>query len=310
MSNIAVVMSTYNGHSFIEEQIESILGQSFSDFKLFIRDDGSNDDTLEILKDFAGKDSRIILVNDNDGRPNENLGFGGSFSAAIKYALSFDNFDYLAFCDQDDFWLADKLMCAFKALDGVDNSQPACYACNYYICSSDLSDESKAFNSTPMQNVTFQNMFFEGVFPGFTIVINNKLARMAFSNIVNTDIYYHDKWVSLIALGMSGQITYDDRPLAKYRRHANAMSSTNLGMVAKLKWRIGTVLNGDFCPRTRKMLSEYKRLFYKDSPDDIKKFLDVFTSSRRLNKLFFAKSLRRSLSGEILLRIIILIGKI
>ena len=133
---------------------------------------------------------------------------------------------------------------------------------------------------------------------------------MAVSNIASTDIYYHDKWVSLIALGMGGEIFYDEVPHAKYRRHDAASSSTNLGPIAKLKWRIDKVLNGDYCPRTKKMLKEYQRLFYDASSDDIKFFLDVFVNGSRLKKLFFFKPLRRSLSGEILVRIIILIGKL
>mgnify|MGYP002623472414 FL=1 len=303
-------MSTYNGHEYIKEQIASILSQAYTDFTLFIRDDGSTDDTVLILQTLAITDSRIKLIIDEPGHPNNNLGFGESFSGAMQHAMSIGAFDYYAFCDQDDYWDENKIKRAVNSLDTCDQSLPTLYACNYYICDSKLTIISQGTSGSPMKNVTFENMFFEGVFPGFTIVINRTLAMIAFSKVDSAQIYYHDKWVSLITLGLDGKIIYDHTPLAKYRRHESVASSTGKGAFAKLKWRIDKVLNGDFCPRTRQMLHCYKDAFYRKMNYDIRDFLDVFTGTNRIKKLFFNKRLRRSISGEILLRFIILLGKI
>ena len=311
MATIAIVMSTYNGQTFLEEQIRSILGQSFSDFRLYIRDDGSSDDTISIINRLAKDDSRITVVSDDASGHNKNIGFGGSFAVAGAFALADDKeIKYLAFCDQDDVWETGKLHAAVDKLSGVNPDTPGLFASNYYICDENLNVNGTFCDSNPMDKVTFQNMFFEGVFPGFTLVINRCLATMAFLNDYSKDIYYHDKWVSLIALGLGGEIIYDATPLAKYRRHSAAASSTNLGMMAKIKWRINTVLNGDFCPRTRMMLECFNKLFSDRVDTSTRDFLKLFAGKNRMKKIFYPKALRRSVSGEILLRIIILLGKL
>lgn len=309
MATLAVIMSCYNGHKYIKEQIDSILAQSFSDIKLFIRDDGSSDDTPDILKDYAASDSRVELVFDEAGKPNTNKGFGGSFSSCARYALSHCDFKYMAFCDQDDYWEKDKLSTAVSFLEKIEDG-PALFASNYFICDEALNVNGTFNDGNPMKNVTFQNMFFEGVFPGFTMVMNRRLAELAFNNNETSHIYYHDKWVSLICLGMGGDIHYCPTPLAKYRRHSEAESSTDLGFMKKLKWRIDKVLNGDFCPRTKQMLISFKTLFAGKMDDAINSFLDTFTGSSKAKKLFYPRKLRRSASGEILLRLIILLGKL
>lgn len=310
MATISVLMSTYNGQKFVKEQIESILNQSFSAFKLYIRDDGSRDDTLSILNEMAAADSRIEIINNSSSNKPGNLGFGESFSQIAKYALSDRDSAYFAFCDQDDYWQKDKLQKAYDALKETDGDSPVLFASNYYICNEDLEVNSTFNDDTPMKGVTFQNMFFEGVFPGFTMVLNRRLASLAFDNDYSKDIYYHDKWVSLIALGLGGDIIYDKTPLAKYRRYEGAASSTNLGLIKKIQWRFNKVLNGDFCPRTKQMLNSFKGLFFEDVSPETQKFLNVFTGKNSFKKVFYPQGLRRSFSGEFLLRIILFIGKI
>lgn len=309
MAILAVIMSTYNGAQYIKEQIDSILNQSFTDFQLFIRDDGSTDQTPSLIEGMAAADSRIVIIKDS-ASGNTNLGFGGSFSTAMGYALTHSDCSYFALCDQDDYWEVDKLQAAYDSLNSEPADVPALFSSNYYICDSQLQVKSTFSETDPMDGVTFSNMFFEGVFPGFTMVINRRLAEMAFLNDRASSIYYHDKWASLIALGQNGRIIYSDECLAKYRRHEGAVSSTDLGFLKKLTWRIDKVLNGDFCPRTRDMISYYKELFGDDSDAGIHRFLTVFTTGSIIRKFFYPKRLRRSLSGEIMLRMIILLGKI
>lgn len=312
MSKVAIILSSYNGSKYIREQIDSLLAQTYQTISVFIRDDGSSDGTAAMLSDVYQNEPRVKLVWDVSGvTSNKNLGFGNSFSTTVRAALS-DNehFDYIAFCDQDDFWEPEKISSAISALSAVDSSKPCLYASNYFICDEKLEAKTTFNDGTPMAGVTFPNLFFEGVFPGFCIVINRTLAELAFINDPVADIFYHDKWVTLIALGHGGEIIYDNTPLARYRRHEAAASSTDLGFAAKLKWRINNVLNGDFCPRTKQMLYEYKRCFYSDSSDEIKVFLDTFTGNSKLKKLFFKSRLRRSSSGELLMRLILLTGKL
>ena len=307
MSKVAIILSSYNGENYIKEQIDSLLAQDFPDFSIFVRDDGSTDGTLQVLEGLP-----VTLVQDAPGQPNLNLGFGPSFTAALLAAYRDSRgFDYFAFCDQDDYWEPGKLAAAARLLDGATPDQPALFSHNYYVCDDKLNILSSWTNTNPMQEgVTFSNMAFEGVFPGFTLVINRRLAELAFAGDPTPDIFYHDKWVSLITLGLSGNIFFDTAPLARYRRHQGAVSSTDKGGLAKLRWRINNVLKGDFCLQTHRMLELYRQLFFDQVSPDSQHFLEVFTSGSYFAKLFYPGSLRRSASGSIMLRLMILIGKI
>ena len=99
---INIVMSTYNGEQFLAEQIDSIQQQTFKDWQLLIRDDGSSDQTPEIIKSFVAQDPRIVFINEHD---RENFGVIKNFFTLIKH----DKADYYFFSDQDDVWLEDKL---------------------------------------------------------------------------------------------------------------------------------------------------------------------------------------------------------
>ena len=97
---IAILMSTYNGKAYLQEQLRSVLEQTVSDFLLLIRDDGSSDGTVDLLREISDPRVRLIL--------GENLGPAGSFFALLDAARQ-ENADFVFFCDQDDVWMPDKL---------------------------------------------------------------------------------------------------------------------------------------------------------------------------------------------------------
>lgn len=95
MALVSIALATYNGEKFIAEQMESILNQSFQDFEVIIHDDCSADETYNLLRQFAQKDSRIVL------KKNEyNLGFAKNFKTIVDDCSG----KYIAFSDQDDIW--------------------------------------------------------------------------------------------------------------------------------------------------------------------------------------------------------------
>ena len=92
---VNIVLSTYNGEKFLSEQIESIQAQTFTDWQLLIRDDGSTDKTLDIITAYTLKDERIHWIDEDE---RKNLGVINSFYKLIKHDVA----DYYFFCDQDD----------------------------------------------------------------------------------------------------------------------------------------------------------------------------------------------------------------
>ena len=116
LTEITVFMSTYNGSRYLRDQINSILNQEGVHVKLVVRDDGSSDETLDVLNEYAGK---IVVIS------GINIGCEKSF-----LELLYSNFKskYYAFADQDDIWVSDKLKTAIEKIR--DDEFPSLYACN------------------------------------------------------------------------------------------------------------------------------------------------------------------------------------
>ena len=94
-------MATYNGENYVSQQLESIISQDYSDFDLYIRDDGSTDKTLEIIKSYIKEDNRILLI-ENQGNVH---GACINFYELLKIAKkNIDNYKYYFLSDQDDIW--------------------------------------------------------------------------------------------------------------------------------------------------------------------------------------------------------------
>ena len=105
---IDIVLATYNGEKYVGEQIESIINQTYKDWKLIIRDDGSKDKTAEVIEKYAAKDNRITIIKDGIG----NLGFNGNFTKLLETSSQ----DYVMICDQDDVWIPEKIEIMFNEI--------------------------------------------------------------------------------------------------------------------------------------------------------------------------------------------------
>ena len=97
---VQILMPTYNAEKFITKQIETILKQTYKDFQLLICDDGSNDNTVNIIESFISRDNRIVLIKNES-----NLGYVKNY----EKLLSLSTADYIFFSDHDDIWLENKI---------------------------------------------------------------------------------------------------------------------------------------------------------------------------------------------------------
>ena len=124
-AKVQVLMSTYNGERFLREQMESLLQQTYENLEILIRDDGSKDGTCEILKEYGERYSNIKVYYES------NVGVIKSFFELLKKSEA----AYIAFCDQDDVWLAEKIE---RAVEILKNQQAPALYCSNKI----LTDES------------------------------------------------------------------------------------------------------------------------------------------------------------------------
>ena len=112
---VDVLLATYNGEKYLDEQLNSLINQTFKDINIFISDDNSTDKTINIIKRYMEIDPRIKLMVIN----KKKLGFVGNFEKLLKYSKA----DYLMLSDQDDIWFLDKIEKMYKRMKEVENNK-------------------------------------------------------------------------------------------------------------------------------------------------------------------------------------------
>ncbi|HFU4183420.1 TPA: glycosyltransferase family 2 protein [Streptococcus suis] len=224
---VNILMSTYNGQQFLAEQIRSIQEQSYTDWTLFIRDDGSSDNTKEILKDFERQDSRIHLI-DND--KSDNLGVIKSFHKLVNH----DRADYYFFSDQDDVWLPNKLELSLKEAQNYLADLPLMVYMDLKVVNQDLEimTESMVKSQSNHANTELVQELTENTVTGGVAMINHALAEMWQET---NDILMHDWYLALLASAF-GNLVFIDQPGELYRQHSdNVLGARTLSKRFK-KW--------------------------------------------------------------------------
>lgn len=233
---IWVLMSTYNGMAYIEEQIESILSQKNCDVHLLVRDDGSTDATLDILKSYEKKGS-LTLISDNI-----NLGPAKSFLKLLEMA---PDDGYYAFSDQDDCWNSDKLERALEMLtQAEENNMPlVCYS-NSDVVDQNLNSTGKKVYSGK-QKPTLERVLCGYGIQGCTMVLNKALRDIFLSVDMSKErIGMHDFFLCDLCMVCGGKILYDDFSTMKYRQHESNVVGydVNATRLNKIKKYINEIL--------------------------------------------------------------------
>ncbi|HEM3680938.1 TPA: glycosyltransferase family 2 protein [Streptococcus suis] len=224
---VNILMSTYNGQQFLAEQIRSIQDQSYTDWTLFIRDDGSSDNTKEILKNFERQDSRIHLI---DSDKSDNLGVIKSFHKLVNH----DRADYYFFSDQDDVWLPNKLELSLKEAQNYLADLPLMVYMDLKVVNQDLEimTESMVKSQSHHANTELVQELTENTVTGGVAMINHALAEMW---QVTDDILMHDWYLALLASAF-GNLVFIDQPGELYRQHSdNVLGARTLSKRFK-KW--------------------------------------------------------------------------
>ncbi len=209
---IDILLATYNGGEYIENQILSLIGQTYKNWRLIVHDDGSSDNTLDLIKRYQTFESRIEIIEDSKkfGNPAEN------FLHLVRHSTQ----KYIIFCDQDDIWLEDKLqqlISNFKA-----TQTPMAVFCNGYSYSKEkgiINQKITPFAPTRLQEQLFLNAGIQGCSLMFNIELKQKLFKIPLK------IAMHDHFITLGAICF-GQLKYVDRSLMLYRQyHSNKVTA-------------------------------------------------------------------------------------
>lgn len=224
---VNILMSTYNGQQFLSEQIRSIQEQTYKDWTLFIRDDGSSDQTRELIKEFAEQDGRIHFINAD---AYENIGVIKSFHRLVNYATA----DYYFFSDQDDVWLPNKLEVSLKKAQTYPVDQPLMVYMDLKVVNQDLEvmTESMVRSQSHHANTELVQELTENTVTGGVAMINHRLAQMWQET---EGILMHDWYLALLASAF-GRLVFIDQPGELYRQHSdNVLGARTLSKRFK-KW--------------------------------------------------------------------------
>lgn len=297
---VAVLMSTYNGENYIKEQLDSVLNQTYKNIEIYIRDDKSKDNTVNIVKDYMKNKDNIFLIE------GENLGYIDSFFELIKIC---DDADYYAYCDQDDIWLENKIERAVKKLEQHMEEKPVMYFSNLDFYDGDMN----FLETAPKEKAySFRNSLVECVTQGMTMVIN-KNARDQIKKSIPNHCLGHDWWTYMICSGF-GEIIYDDEPLIKYRRHNKSVTVEGKNPLELFLFRIKKFLLSDSLKQIKAQYKDYEIYFYNELNEENKKLIKLFANKYNffdaLKKCCYPQKYRRKVFDDFSVRILFLFGKL
>jgi glycosyltransferase involved in cell wall biosynthesis len=216
--SIDILLATYNGQKYLAEQINSVLTQSHQDWQLLIRDDGSLDDTVNIIKRYLRQyPHKIKMITDDFNHLGAKLNFG----KLLEHAQA----DYVMFCDQDDVWLPRKIEVTLRCMRTAEKNYPN----KPIMVHSDsivVDDNLKRIAGSkwayekiwPNKDDNLNRILLQNVATGCTIMINKRAKNVSLP--IPKDAIMHDWWVA-IKVAEHGKIVYVPDQLVLYRQHPN-----------------------------------------------------------------------------------------
>ena len=277
MKTVTVIMSSYNGSSFIERQIKSIYNQKDVSINCFIRDDGSSDNTLQILTELQKEYANLSFI------VGDNVGWEKSFLIALSLA---PQADYYAFADQDDIWFDNKIINGLNQLAQYPDNEVVMFHCNKISVNGDLTPLSHQIKrlSRPINR---QNAVVQEYAQGCSIIFNNA-AKNLLTRRLPIEKIAHDFWVGLVCF-MFGHVIYDCNPYFYHINYGNnASGEGHLLKSWQKRWRMfwGTK-NVYYLPSLDLLSDAYVDLLTDEDKIFLQQTLDYKINIRsKLNLLF------------------------
>ena len=228
---VGILMATYNGENFVADQIESILEQTYKNWILIIHDDGSNDKTIDIVKEYKNKyHKNMILIDDGIrcGGAKEN------FNHLLRIAHDRYDFDYIMFSDQDDIWFPFKVKSTLDRMIDVEDkhaNKPVCVYTDLMVVDEYLTIISNSFwdyhKIYPYHN-TLNRLLTQNVVTGCTMMLNKIAAKLVYE--IPHEAVVHDWWIALVVTAF-GELSPMHEATLFYRQH-------RYNVVGAKKWDI------------------------------------------------------------------------
>lgn len=230
---VSIAMTTCNGEAFLEEQLNSLLTQSFSDFELIICDDGSKDNTIKILNEYSIRDKRIKIL-----RNKENKGYAKNF----LYAASLCSGEFIFFADQDDIWEQDKIEKMLKCMQKSENI-------NLLICkdidfnNGEKLPELRKQNDFYIHKVSLKKSLIDCAYRGVNFCLRKSFVDSVISCYDLTKWFPAHDWLFQIFATESKSIYKLNQILTFHRKHQNNTASINEDKTNRYTKRLSVLKN-------------------------------------------------------------------
>lgn len=306
----AVILSTYNGEKYIVQLLDSVRGQTYPNVSVYIRDDGSTDRTINLIRKY-GKDMDICF------EAGGHVGAVVSFFKLLSKVAENEEIGYICFCDQDDVWKSDKIE---RAVNGIKENNhcetAALYFSDYDIVNSDLEFIKRVKPAFLPCHISFENALVQNIIPGFTCVINKGAAILISENLPCAEkVVMHDWWAYL-AVSALGRIVYDPESTVWYRRHENNTMDAETGKIRFWQNRLKRFLeNKGYVETLAAQTEEFRRCFARKLDDEKTEVIDEFLSAvegrfyERLQYVFNGKTYYQAWVDNVLFKLILLFEK-
>lgn len=255
---VSIVLATYNGEKYLAQQLESLFQQTYSNIEIIAVDDCSSDRTMEILEEFSTKHLNMkVYVNE------VNLGFIKNFEKGCSLSTG----DLMAFCDQDDYWVPEKIEKMAAAI-----GEHAIIYCDSLVCDDELL--SKGVRISDLVNFkSWNNCLQLTVFCriyAHAMLFKRTLFNAAFPFL---EVIPPDWWLPYLSTFASG-MKYLPEPLVLYRQHAENVS----GVIGSKRKKHKTVDKAERKRLDKEKIRTRIRTFYNVCPDNLKKEKKVLHS--------------------------------
>lgn len=238
MKTVEILMATYNGAKYLPAQLDSILNQDTPNWHLMVSDDGSTDETPEILDDYVRRFPEKITLIYSGHR------FGNArdhFFWLMRQCKA----DYMHFCDQDDVWYPDKVRIMQEAMERAEAQYgaetPLLVFTDQTVVDENLKQISPSLMRMQQQNpeaTDYRSILFQNIVTGCTSAINRSVAELAGQCRDTSNLIMHDWWLALVAARF-GKLVYLDVSTVAYRQHGdNSVGAKNVGSFRYLLYKL------------------------------------------------------------------------
>jgi len=289
----AVLLAAFNGSRHLPELLDSLRAQTDPGFTVIMQDDGSTDNTPDLLRDVAAQDSRFVF----GAEQGKHLGAAGNFISLICQAEA----DYCLLCDQDDLWEPGKVSVLKQAMQDMEKQHGENVPLLVHSDCSLIDETGGMIGESFFRRqgwdpaaVTLPRLLVQNNVTGCTLIMNEPLRKLVAAHARAKDLFMHDWFIALTAASF-GKIAFVSRPLTRYRQHeGNAIGASSQSLLTR---GVSALRNRKDAKRrillTYTHTKVFRKLYGEELPDPARTVVDAYLSTQRMQKLPRVLAVRR-----------------